>query len=148
SGPRHLDLPGAVLVTGGLVALVYALTLASGIGWAASGTMISLGVSIVLIAAFLINESIVKHPLMPLSIFRLRNVSGGNLMMLPVMAGALGMFFFISLYVQNILHFSPVLSGLAFLPTPIIIGVISNGAPGLLNRFGFKPLLVTGMILM
>jgi EmrB/QacA subfamily drug resistance transporter len=144
---QRLDLPGAVLVTGGLMALVYALTLASQVGWSGGSTLISLGVSVVLLAAFLFNEARVKYPLMPLSIFRRRNVSGGNLVMLPVVAGALGMFFFISLYVQNVLHYSPVLSGLSFLPIPIIIGVISLQAPRLLNRFGFKPLLVTGTLL-
>ncbi len=144
---RHLDLPGAVLVTGGLIALVYALTQIPQAGWTKS-TLITLGVSIVLLAAFLFNEARVEHPLMPLTIFRSRNVSGGNLVMLPVVAGALGMFFFISLYVQNVLHYSPSLSGLSFLPLPIIIGIISLQAPRLLNRFGFKPMLITGASLM
>ena len=66
----------------------------------------------------------------------------------PSGSGALGLFFFISLYVQNVLHYSPSLSGLSFLPLPIIIGIISLQAPRLLNRFGFKPLLITGASLM
>jgi fucose permease len=135
-------------VTGGLIALVYALTLVSQVGWTDKSTLITLGVSIVLLAAFLFNEARVKHPLMPLTIFRSRNVSGGNLVVLPVVAGALGTFFFISLYVQNVLHYSPSLSGLSFLPLPTIIGIISIQAPRLLNRFGFKPLLITGASLM
>jgi MFS family permease len=135
-------------VTGGLIALVYALTLVSQVGWTEKSTLVTLGVSIVLLAAFLFNEARVKHPLIPLSIFRNRNVSGGNLVMLPVMAGALGMFFFISLYVQNVLHYSPSLSGLSFLPLPTIIGIISFQAPRLLDRFGFKPLLIAGASLM
>ena len=130
------------------IALVYALTLVSQVGWTGKSTLITLGVSIVLLVAFLFNEARAKHPLMPLTIFRSRNVSGGNLVMLPVVAGALGMFFFISLYIQNVLHYSPSLSGLSFLPLPIIIGIISLQAPRLLNRFGFKPLLVTGTSLM
>ncbi len=145
---KHLDLLGAVMVTGGLIALVYALTLVAQFGWTAKSTLISLGVSIVLLAAFMFNEARVKHPLLPLGIFRNRNISGGNLIMLPVVAGALGLFFFISLYVQNVLHYSPSLSGLSFLPLPIIIGAISIQAPRLLNRFGFKPLLITGTSLM
>ena len=145
---KHLDLLGAVLVTGGLIALVYALTLIPQAGWTGMSTLMTLGVSIVLLAAFLFNEARVKHPLMPLAIFRNRNVSGGNLIMLPVVAGALGLFFFISLYVQNVLHYSPSLSGLSFLPLPIIIGIISLQAPRLLDRFGFKPLLITGASLM
>lgn len=145
---RHLDLPGAVLVTGGLMALVYALTLVSQVGWTEMSTLVTFLVSIVLLAAFLFNEARVKHPLIPLTIFRNRNVSGGNLVMLPVVAGALGMFFFISLYVQNVLHYSPSLSGLSFLPLPTIIGIISIQAPRLLDRFGFKPLLIAGASLM
>jgi MFS family permease len=144
----HLDLPGAALVTGGLIALVYALTLVSQVGWSDKSTLMTLGASVILLAAFLFNETRVKHPLMPLTIFRSRNVSGGNLVMLPVVAGAIGLFFFISLYIQNVLHYSPSLSGLSFLPLPIIIGIISLQAPRLLNRFGFKPLLITGTSLM
>src|SRR2546430_13257276 len=90
------------------MALVYALTLASQVGWSGSSTLISLGVSIVLLAAFLFNESRVKYPLMPLSIFRRRNVSGGNLVMLPVVAGARGEFFLLSLFFQDkVAHFPP-----------------------------------------
>ncbi|HET8841716.1 MAG TPA: MFS transporter, partial [Ktedonobacteraceae bacterium] len=149
-GNRRLDLPGAVLVTGGLMTLVYALTLASqpGVGWASMPTIISLSISVIMLGAFIFNEVRVRHPLVPLSIFRIRNVSGGNLIMLPVVAGALGMGFFTSLYVQNVLHYSPALSGLSFLPIPIIIGILSIQAPRLLNRFGFKPLLIVGTSLM
>lgn len=147
SKDKHLDLPGAILITGGLMTLVYALTLATQGGWTNSSTLVSLFISIGLLAAFLFNETRVKHPLVPLSIFRIRNVTGGNLMMLPVVAGALGMFFFCSLYVQNILKFSPVMSGLSFLPIPIIIGFISIRAPRLIMKFGFKPLVVAGTTL-
>lgn len=141
---RHLDLSGAVFITGGLMSLVYALTLASGSGWTASHTLISFGISIALLAAFIFNETRVKHPLMPFSIFRIRNVVGGNLIMLPIVAGAMGQFFFLSLYVQNILKYPPILSGLCFLPIPIVIGVISYQAPKFLGKFGFKPLTIVG----
>ena len=144
---KELDLPGAVLVTGGLMALVYALTLASQAGWTASSTLMTFGLSFVLLIAFLFNENRAKHPLVPLSIFRIRNVTGGNLIMLPIVAGALGMFYFLSLYVQNIQHYSPVVSGLCFLPTPIIIGLISIKAPQLLKKFGLKPLAIAGIAL-
>ncbi|MEK7572145.1 MAG: MFS transporter [Patescibacteria group bacterium] len=141
----HLDLPGAVLITGGLISLVYALTLAAVSGWAAQATLLTFGISIALLAAFVFNESKVKHPLIPLSIFRIRNVTGGNLIMLPIIAGAMGMFFFLSQYVQNVLQYSPVQSGLCFLPIPLIIGIISYQAPRLLKRFGFKPLVIAGI---
>lgn len=147
SKDKHLDIPGAILVTGGLMSLVYALTQATQTGWGAPSTLLTFAMSILLLVAFLFNEMKVKHPLVPLSIFRIRNVSGANLVMLPVMAGALGMFFFSSLYIQNILQYSPLVSGLAFLPVPIIIGILSYKAPHLLSRFGFKPMMVAGIAL-
>lgn len=144
---RHLDLPGAVLVTGGLSGLVYALTLASRSGWTYSSTLVSFAVSLVLLAAFLINETRSRHPLMPLSIFRSRNVSGGNLVMLPIVGASLGVGFFASLYIQNVLRYPPAISGLSFLPIPILIGVISTRAPRLINRFGVKSMLLFGTVL-
>lgn len=144
---KHLDLPGAVLITSGLMTLVYALTEASSIGWTAPMTLGLLGTSAVLIAGFLWNETKAKHPLVPLSIFKIRNVAGANLALLPVVAGMLGMFYFLSLYIQNVLHYSPVLSGVAFLPIPLIIGILSYFAPHLLSRFGFKRLMITGISL-
>lgn len=144
---KHLDLPGAVLITGGLMALVYGLTLASQSGWTNSFTLTVFGGSLAMILGFLFNETKSKHPLVPLSIFRIRNVSGGNLMMLPIVAGALGMFFFCSLYVQEILKFTPVQSGISFLPVPVLIGIISFQAPKLLMKFGFKKLAIAGVAL-
>ncbi|HEY3312211.1 MAG TPA: MFS transporter, partial [Anaerolineales bacterium] len=85
---RHLDIPGAIWVTGGLIALVYALTLASRSGWTDPSTLVSLAVSLVLLGAFLFNETRSKHPLVPLSIFRIRNISGGNLVMLLLVGGS------------------------------------------------------------
>jgi EmrB/QacA subfamily drug resistance transporter len=142
-----LDLPGAILVTVGFMGLVFSLTQASQIGWTAPMTVASFALSILIIGCFVLNETRAKHPLVPLSIFRIRNVSGGNMMMLPVVAAAFGMFFFLSLYIQNVLHYSPVQTGLCFLPVPIIIGVLSYYAPAMLDRFGFKPLLVAGTAL-
>jgi EmrB/QacA subfamily drug resistance transporter len=144
---RRLDVPGAVLVTAGLMALVFGLTEATAAGWAAPATVGTFIVSAALLAAFIVNEARAPHPLMPLSIFRIRNVAGGNLMMLPAIAGALGMFFFASLFIQNVQGYSPLVTGLYFLPVPVIIGVISYQAPRLLDRFGFKPLLVGGTAL-
>ncbi|MBA3724334.1 MAG: MFS transporter, partial [Candidatus Levybacteria bacterium] len=103
-----------------------------------------LTVSIFLLIAFVINETKVKYPLVPLRIFRIRNVTGGNLIMLPIVAGALGQGFFLTLYLQNILNYTPVQTGLSFLPVPIIIGYISRKAPSLIEKYGFKPLLIAG----
>jgi len=144
---KHLDLPGAVLITVGLMSLVYGLTLATQDGWTATATVTAFGLSIAMIAAFLFNETKSRHPLVPLSIFKIRNVVGGNVVVLPVVAGALGNFYFLSQYIQNVLKFSPVLSGLCFLPVPIIIGVVSYNAPRFLDKFGFKPMIVFGTTL-
>jgi EmrB/QacA subfamily drug resistance transporter len=141
---KHLDLPGAVLVTTGLMSLVYALTEASKSGWTSGDTLLPFGLSILLLVGFVFNETKVKHPLVPLSIFRIRNVTGANLIMLPVVAGALGVFYFTSLYIQNILHYTPLIGGASFLPIPIIIFAVSKIAPKLLGKYGFKPLLIVG----
>jgi len=147
SSDKNLDLPGALLVTTGLMSLVYGLTSASQAGWMATPTVVAFISSVALLLAFIYNESRVAHPLVPLSIFRIRNVSAANLMMLPIVAGALGMFFFASLFIQNILQVTPAVTGLYFLPVPVIIGIISYQAPKLLNKFGLKPLLVGGAAL-
>jgi len=141
---KKLDLPGAALVTLGLMALVYGLTQAPEAGWGSWHTIAPLVASVGLLAAFIWNESRAPHPLVPLSIFKIRNVVGGNLVMLPIVAGGLGSFFFCSLYVQNVLGYSPIMSGLAFLPIPVIIGLVSTWAPRLLGKFGFKKMLLAG----
>ena len=147
SRDKHLDLPGAILITGGLMSLVYALTLAPTLGWGNPWTLTWLAVAAELLAAFIFNERRAQHPLVPFSIFRIRNLSGANFMMLPMMAGALGMFFFTSLFIQNVLGFSPLKTGFAFLPVPVIIGVLSYQAPKFLGRFGVKNLLVACTVL-
>lgn len=145
---KNLDVPGAILVTSGLIALVYALVEAPAWGWTSFNTIGLLVASVVLLAGFIVNESKAKHPLMPLSIFKIRNVSGANLMMVPVTAGLMGMFFFVSLYIQGVLQYSPLATGLSFLPIPIIIGISSTLAPRLVAKVGFKPLLITGTALL
>jgi EmrB/QacA subfamily drug resistance transporter len=141
---RHLDLRGAALVTGGLMALVYGLTEAPHWGWTSIGTISFLGVSAALIAGFIWNESKVSHPLVPLSIFKIRNVSGANAMSMPVMAGMMGMFFLLSYYIQSVMQYNPVQTGLAFLPFPVTLGIISNIVPRFVPKYGFKPFLVAG----
>jgi EmrB/QacA subfamily drug resistance transporter len=142
-----LDLRGAVLVTSSLISLVFAFSEASSWGWLSPSILAIFGAAIVLMAAFIFNESKAKHPLMPLTIFKIRNVSGANMMMAPIYAGMLGIFFIITLYLQTILHYSPVKTGLAFLPFPIILGFMSTRIPKLVARFGFKRFLIIGPLL-
>lgn len=137
----HLDLFGALLATSGLMTLVYALVKASEFGWTSNKTIGLIATSFALLIGFVINESRVKHPLMPLSIFKIRNVTGANLTQLPIAAGLFSMFFFLSLYVQTVLGFSPVQSGLAFLPITIVIGITAGFASRLVGKVGYKRIL-------
>lgn len=142
-----LDLPGAVLVTAGLTLFVYVVSMAPEWGWQSRATLQWGGLAIGLLAAFVINESRSTHPLMPLSIFRRRNLTGANIMTAPIMAGAFGMFFLISLYIQNVLEYSPLMSGLSFLPFPIIIGTLSPRIAPIVGRYGYKPFVIGGPLI-
>lgn len=143
---KNLDVPGALLVTSGLMSLVYTFVKAPTWGWSNHSTLGFLAFSVVMLIGFLINESRAKHPLMPLSIFRIRNVSGANLMMVLIYVGMMGMFFFVSLYVQDILHSSPVVTGLDFLPVPIVIAITATLTSKYVGKIGFRPFLITGSI--
>ena len=110
---NELDLPGAVSVTGSLMLLVYALVEAPSHGWTSASTLIYLAISIALMAFFIWNEQRVEHPLVPFKIFRIRNVVGANLTMMPIVAGMFSTFFFASLYAQTVLGYSPVKTGLS-----------------------------------
>jgi EmrB/QacA subfamily drug resistance transporter len=144
STDKHLDLPGASLVTTGLISLVYSISQAPTKGWLSASTLGFFGASLVLLAGFVYNESKSKHPLMPLSIFKNRNVTGGNLIMAPVYAAMMGTFFLLSIYMQNVLGYSPLKSGLSFLPLPIILGLMSTRTPKLVNKYGFRRFLIIG----
>jgi EmrB/QacA subfamily drug resistance transporter len=139
---NNLDLPGAVLVTGGLMTLVYALVKAPAAGWIGHTTLTFFGISAAALIAFVINEMHVKHPLMPLSIFKIRNVSGADLIQLFTAAGLFSVFYFSTLYVQEILGYSPARTGLSFLPIPFVIAIAATNAPRLIKKIGFKPILI------
>ncbi|HEX4774072.1 MAG TPA: MFS transporter [Candidatus Saccharimonadales bacterium] len=139
-----LDLPGAALVTSSLMLLVFGFSQASSWGWLSGRSLGIFAAAAALLAGFIFNESRAKHPLVPLSIFKIRNVTGANLMMAPMYGAMLGIFFIITLYVQSVLHFTPVKAGLAFLPFPIILGFTSTRIPKLVARYGYKRWLITG----
>jgi EmrB/QacA subfamily drug resistance transporter len=145
---KSLDLPGAVLVTSGLMLLVYTLTNAHAWGWSSLNTVGLGALSILLLLGFIFNESRARHPLMPLSVFNIGNIRGANLTQLPVTASLFSMFFFVSLYVQNILGYSPLRAGLSFLPITILVGLSSILAPNLIKRVGYKPILVVAPLLL
>ncbi len=144
---HDLDLPGAALVTSGLVLFVFVVSNAPVWGWLSHWTLLSGLCAVLMLVAFVWNESVSRHPLMPLSIFRIRNLTGANLMSAPLSAGAFGMFFLLSLYIQGVLQYSPVLTGLSFLPFPIILGSLSQRMARGVTRFGYKPFLIIGPLL-
>jgi MFS family permease len=145
---RQLDLPGAALVTAGLMSLVYGCSIAPDKGWTDPVTLGFLGLAVVLLLGFIMNERRVKHPLMPLSIFKVGNVAAANATQLFVIAAMFSMFFFLSLYVQSVLGYSPVVSGLSFLPITFIIGITSAFMPKLIARFGYKMGMIAAPLLM
>jgi EmrB/QacA subfamily drug resistance transporter len=143
-----LDLPGAALATSGLMSLVYGLSKAPNDGWGSATVLGFIALAFVLLAAFVWNERRAPQPLMPLRIFRIRNVSGGNLAFLAIACTLFSMFFFLTLYVQTVLGYSPVKTGISFLPATIIIALASGVVSNLVGKFGQKPFLVAGPLVL
>ena len=146
-GHRHFDLAGAVTVTAGVMLLVYAMTRAAEDGWLTPSTLGLLSASVVLLVAFLIVELRTRVPLLPLRIFRQRTLAVANATAVLVAAVAFSEFFLLTLYLQQVLDFSPVETGLAFLPITLTIIVVSNVAQTLVTRIGVRPVLTTGLVL-
>ncbi len=138
----ELDLPGAVLATGGLISLVYGLVKAPTNGWTSTSSLIFFGIAIAALAAFVWNERRVKHPLVPLGIFRIRNLSGADLLMFCMAAGMFSIFFFTTLYMQEVLGYSPVKTGLCFLVMPLVIAIVATNVPKVIKKVGYKPILM------
>jgi len=145
SATRHFDALGAVSVTAGLTVLVYALVDAVDAGWGSAQTIGLIALSAALIAAFIAIELRSKAPLMPFRIFRIRTLTGANVVGLLVGASLFSMFFFITLYMQQVLGYSPIDAGLSYLPLAVMIIVASGIASQLVTRIGFKPVLTIGM---
>jgi len=144
---RHFDVAGAATVTSGLMLLVYALTRATTDGWSSPVTLGLLGGSAALIAAFIAIESRSPAPLLPLRIFRLRALSAANATMALVGAVTFAEFFTLTLYVQDVLHYSAVQSGVAFVAFALSVVVASNLAQVVVGRVGVRTTLMTGLTL-
>jgi EmrB/QacA subfamily drug resistance transporter len=140
------DLAGAVTVTAGLALLVYTLVDANDAGWGSTQTLALGALSLVLLAAFVAVELRRRYPLIPFSIFRLRTLRGANVIGLLLGMSLFAMFFFISLYMQQVLGYEPLKAGLAYLPLAGLIIVSAGGASQFVARFGFKPVLIAGML--
>jgi EmrB/QacA subfamily drug resistance transporter len=146
-GHRHFDVSGAVSITAGLMVLVYAITRASQDGWSNGVTVGLLAAAVALIVAFVGIEARSSAPLLPLRIFRLRTLSAANATMLVVGAAAFGQFFMLTLYLQQVLHYSAIETGVAFIALAVTIIAVANVAQTLTTRLGARPVLTTGLLL-
>jgi EmrB/QacA subfamily drug resistance transporter len=146
-GRRHFDVAGAVTVTAGLSLLVYALVDASDAGWLSTQTLGLGALALALLGAFVAIELRTKDPLVPFSIFKLRTLTGSNVVALLVAAALFAMFFFVSLYMQQVLGYDALKAGLSYLPLAVGIIISAGVASQLVTKMGYKPVFAAGMIL-
>ncbi|QBS39401.1 MFS transporter [Nocardia sp. CS682] len=140
------DLPGAVLGTGGMLLLVYAIGEAPHAGWDSLSTIARFAGAVLLLIAFVVNEHRRPNPLMPLSIFRVRGLAAADATQLIAIAGFMSMFFFLSLYMQNVLGYSALRTGIVYLPVTMGIGVGALVSTKLIPMVGTRPLIVGGSV--
>ena len=145
-GDHSYDLPGVFTASAGLFALVYGFNEAASKGWSSGITLSFLGVAAILLIAFVLIESKVANPLMPMRVITERNRGGSYLGSLVVGAGLFSMFLFLGLYLQTVLGYTPLRSGFAFLPFTAGIIVFAGVASQLLPKVGPKPLMVPGLV--
>ncbi|MFJ7069151.1 MFS transporter [Streptomyces sp. NPDC101115] len=144
--PGHFDILGALTSTLGMVALVYGFIRAAQEGWGDPYTLASFAAAVVLLVSFVLIERRSRQPITPLHMFADRNRAGTYAIMLCLAAAIFGMFFFLTLFVQTVLDFSPLQAGLAFLPVSAVIAVLAGVTSQFLPRFGPKPFMVIGSI--
>ncbi|MGZ4250736.1 MAG: MFS transporter [Solirubrobacteraceae bacterium] len=153
SGERHrarlvnFDTPGAILVTAGMLLLVYALVRAPDVGWGKARTIGELAGAGALLAAFVVNERRQRNPLVPLSIFRINGLAAANVTQVTALAGFYSMFFFITLYMQNVLGYSQIQAGSAYVPVTFGVAISSGISSQLFARTGTRPIIVAGALL-
>ncbi|HEX4087898.1 MAG TPA: MFS transporter [Trebonia sp.] len=141
------DAVGAVLVTGAMLLLIFTLVRAPAEGWGAASTIGGLAASAVLLAGFVVNERRRAHPLVPLSIFRIKGLAAADATQVIAWAGFYSMFFFVTLYMQDVLGFSQLRSGLGYVPVSVGIGFGSTVATKMFTRTGTRPIIVSGALL-
>jgi EmrB/QacA subfamily drug resistance transporter len=142
---RHFDLPGAVTITGGLMLLVYGMTRATQHGWETLSTLGLLGAAVALIVAFVVVELRSPAPLLPLKIFRLRTLAGSNLAGFLLGGSIFAQFFLLTLYMQQVLHYSALKTGVAYIALTLAIISFSAVAQSLATRIGIRRVLPVGM---
>jgi EmrB/QacA subfamily drug resistance transporter len=141
------DAFGAFLVTGGMLLLVYALVKAPDVGWGATRTIAELSGAVAILLAFVANELRVANPLVPLSILRIKGVAAADATQMIALAGFLPMFFFLTLYMQTVLHYSPIQTGVAYLPLTGGFIVSAGISSQLFARIGTKPVVISGIVI-
>jgi EmrB/QacA subfamily drug resistance transporter len=147
SALQNFDIVGAVLATSGMVLLVYALVKAPDVGWGNGRTIGELTGALALLLAFLINERRTKKPLAPLSIFRINGLAYSDATQLIAFAGFLAMFFFLTLYMQNVLGYSAIQTGAAYLPLTFAVAIAAGATSQLIPRIGTRPVIVAGALI-
>jgi EmrB/QacA subfamily drug resistance transporter len=143
----HFDIAGALLVTGGMLLLVYTLVKAPDVGWETARTIAGLAGAAAILIAFVVNELRAANPVIPLSILRVRGVAVADATQLVAAGGFVPMFFFLTLYMQTVLHYSPIQTGVAYLPLTGGFIISSGIASQLLARFGTRPVIVAGAVI-
>jgi EmrB/QacA subfamily drug resistance transporter len=144
---RHFDVAGAVSVTGGIMLLVYAMTRATQDGWTSAVTVALLLSAAVLLVGFVVIEARSKWPLLPLQIFRLRTLAAANATAVLIASVGFSEFFLLTLYLQDVLGYSAIQTGIAFVAITLTIVVMSNVAQGLVTRLGVRRVLTAGLVL-
>lgn len=141
---RNFDALGALLVTGGMLLIVYTLVKAPTVGWGSARTIAELGGAAVLVLAFVVNELRASKPLAPLSIFRINGLGFSNATQLIALAGLLAMFFFLTLYMQTVLGYSAIQTGAAYLPLCFAVAIAASVSSQFQARVGTRPVMVVG----
>jgi predicted MFS family arabinose efflux permease len=144
---KNFDALGAVLVTSGMLLLIYTLVKAPSVGWGTTRTIAGLVGAGLLVLAFVVNERRVRNPLVPLSIFRIKGLAAADATQVIAMAGFYSMFFFLTLYMQNVLGFSQLQAGTAYLPVTVGVAISSGVASQLFARVGTRPIIVAGALI-
>jgi EmrB/QacA subfamily drug resistance transporter len=146
-GHRRFDAVGATTVTAGLLSIVFGIVKAQSWGWGSDKTIGALGIGALLLALFVFLESRSAAPLVKLSIFRIRSIATANVSMMLVASALFGMFFFVSLYAQDVLHYSPLKAGFAFLPLSLGIVIGAGISQAIIPRLGVRNVAVLGLTL-
>lgn len=144
---RHFDLTGAILVTAGLMVAVYGVVQSESLGWLSAGVLGPLALAVALLAGFaLVEGRIAAAPLLPLGVLKMKRLRGANLVVALLYGGVFGMWFFLTLYLQEVLGFSALEAGFAFIPLTLSIALFSTIAPRLVGAVGARPVITIGML--